>query len=225
MQPKPPKMDVESPKGSSCGPVGTSFSWAPESVLIALTGNAGCGKSTVDRYLVEFHHFVPYAFADPLKSSAEMLGSFEREQLHGDFKCKEQVDERWGVSPRVFMQLFGDVIRGPFSQLICEHAKRPFENVFITSFRLWNARNRYNDRIVSDCRFDDEAKVIKELGGQIIRIVRPGHKTNAGQHVSECGISDEYVDFTVINDVTEHELKLKVEEIARQIARRVRKVS
>lgn len=52
--------------------------------------------------------------------------------------------------------------------------------------------------VVTDVRFENEADLIHELGGQVIRVVRPG--TGSGDHhASEKGLDDRYVDHSILN--------------------------
>ena len=53
--------------------------------------------------------------------------------------------------------------------------------------------------IVRDCRFDNEAELIKSLGGTIIEVIRPDIEAVA-EHDSENGINTELVDYQINND-------------------------
>lgn len=63
--------------------------------------------------------------------------------------------------------------------------------------------------VCDDLRFDNEAQVVKELGGFIVRVeaskeVRAARAESLGmtlvEHASEKGISEQYVDYTLSND-------------------------
>lgn len=60
---------------------------------------------------------------------------------------------------------------------------------------------------LTDCRFDDEALAVREAGGLVVRIVRPGLPEPDDQHASEKGISDDLVDVEIINDGTLQDLE------------------
>jgi hypothetical protein len=53
-------------------------------------------------------------------------------------------------------------------------------------------RARSSGVVIDDCRFDDEARVIHELGGIVIDVRRPG--TTRINHASEAGVSDKLID-------------------------------
>ena len=78
----------------------------------------------------------------------------------------------------------------------------------------WLARvSRCNFTVVDDVRFVNEAELIRNLGGQIWRIVRPGVMRNT-THASEGGL-DEWPYFTheIINGGTLEELLSAIPEI------------
>ena len=66
------------------------------------------------------------------------------------------------------------------------------------------------DCIVSDVRFDDEAKAMDK----VILVVRPHNKAVARKHYSENGISHELVDYTICNNGTIEDLENNVASIA-----------
>lgn len=133
-------------------------------MLIALTGYAGSGKSTVAKHLVEQHGFVLVKFAGPLKSMMRALGLGERE-IEGDLKevpCR-LLD---GKTPRYAMQTLGT-----------EWGRS------LISSRLWvNAAMTSVDKVldhggkavIDDMRFDNEALAVRMAGGKIVLIHRPG---------------------------------------------------
>lgn len=58
--------------------------------------------------------------------------------------------------------------------------------------------------VCDDCRFDNEAEVIRQLGGKIVKIIKTGQDENAvgSHHASEKGISDWLIDYKIINNGT-----------------------
>lgn len=150
--------------------------------VIAVTGLAGSGKSSVASLLVIHHGFKLLKFADPLKDMLRALGLGPAE-LEGPKKglsCKLL----GGRSPRYAMQTLGtDWGRS----LICD-------DLWVN---IWRQRAKLLlldgfPVVCDDARFDNEALVIKDLGGEIWNIRRPaigrlgatgglpGHETENG---------------------------------------------
>ena len=66
--------------------------------------------------------------------------------------------------------------------------------------------------IITDCRFPNEANAIKDRGGKIVRIVRPGVSA-VNAHPSETALDEWDFDHVIHNDGTLEELKTKALEI------------
>jgi hypothetical protein len=65
------------------------------SKLIVLSGEAGAGKDSVAKILVENHGFWLYSLASPLKRFAEDMFGFTQEQLYGPSHSRNAPDPRW----------------------------------------------------------------------------------------------------------------------------------
>jgi hypothetical protein len=164
--------------------------------LIALTGLPRSGKDTLAGFL-RGHYFVCLAFADPLKDAAAILLGRERWEMNGegDFD-REAVLPEWGFTTRDFLQRFGtEVMRDNFGQ----------------DFWLKHMRNRIGkgNIVITDCRFENEAALVRELGGIVVEIRRPGCVKSG--HVSDAGVvPDRYV----YNDSTLEHLKSEADYLA-----------
>lgn len=172
-------------------------------LIIGFTGRAGAGKDTAASLIEPRVHNL--AFAKPLKDAAKILFNFTDEQLYDPVK-KEEVDPKWGKSPREILQWLGtDVLRNHISK----------------DFFLINMENRIKEIekeniAITDVRFNNEAELIHKKGGIIIKIERPfaeGSGTEHTLHPTELGISSKLVDYTITNDSTIEELKIKLEKI------------
>lgn len=70
--------------------------------------------------------------------------------------------------------------------------------------------------VCDDCRFDNEAEIVKSLGGIVIKITsnksndRIDTKAGIVAHASEAGISDKYVDYLIENNDTLESYKEKL---------------
>ena len=149
----------------------TSWSEEPK-MIIAISGLIGSGKDTVADYLVNLHEFRRESFAGNLKNAMCEIFGWDRDMLEGRSKSsrewREQVDEWWAerlgiphLTPRWILQHVGtDVIRGQFH-----------DDMWLAS--LENKLRKTNDNIViSDVRFKNEVKMLKDLGAVCVQIVR-----------------------------------------------------
>lgn len=165
--------------------------------LIGLTGPAGSGKDTVADYLRDRHGFAVMSFAHPVYLGVSAAFGIPIEQLQ-DRDFKEEEIPWIGKSPRQLLQLFGTefgrdlvakdiwlrVAKSKLDEIsyICDQASVPCRVV------------------ISDVRFDNEAEWVRNLGGVIWHIHRPGVQPVAA-HVSEAGVSFEAGDERLVNDV------------------------
>jgi hypothetical protein len=168
-------------------------------MLIGLTGLAGSGKSEAARILIEQFGFERVKFADPLKNMirrmlADMghIAEDVERMIEGDLK-EVEIPEL-GVTPRRLMVTLGtewgrDLIRADLWT------------------RLWAARADQFDLVIADdVRFPNEVEAIRNRGGILWKIERPG--LERGTHASEALEVD--ADRTILNSGTLEELRSNV---------------
>lgn len=141
-------------------------------MIIGVCGFIGCGKDTVADYLVNFHEFRRESFADSLKDSVAAVFGWDRIMLEGRTKesreWREQVDKWWAdrlsmptLTPRWVLQYWGtEVCRKTFH-----------DDIWIASLEN-KIRQSKDNIVVSDVRFPNEIKAIKNSGGQMIWVKR-----------------------------------------------------
>lgn len=132
-------------------------------MLIGVTGLAGAGKSEVARRLTGKFGCARYAFADPLKGMLASVG-FTDAQLYG--REKEANLPEFGRTPRYAMQTLGT-----------EWGRRTMHPDFWV--RIWGrqmvAKWQSAGRLVADdVRFPNEVRAIRDRGGYIVHVRRPG---------------------------------------------------
>lgn len=157
--------------------------------LIGLTGVARSGKDTTADYLVRRHGFVKHSFAAPIREFVARILGLSLAELEA---AKEQPIQ-WlpGQTPRRLMQTIGtewgrDSVHPELWVKSC------FERV-----RRDMAAGR--SVVICDVRFDNEARALKALGGQVWRVTRSGAGT-AAAHASEAGVSDALVERFLANN-------------------------
>jgi len=140
-------------------------------MIIGICGFIGSGKDTIADYLVNLHGFRRESFANSLKDAISYIFGWDRVMLEGRTKqsreWREQVDPWWSnrlgieVTPRLMLQLWGT-----------EVCRRGFhDDIWIASLEN-KLRNSTDDVVISDCRFPNEIKSIRDAGGIIIWVKR-----------------------------------------------------
>jgi len=141
-------------------------------MIIGICGFIGSGKDTIADYLVNFHEFRRDSFAATLKDAVAAVFGWDRELLEGRTKqaraWREQVDPWWsqrlnmpGLTPRLVLQLWGT-----------EVCRRSFhDDIWIASIEN-KLRSASDNIVISDCRFPNEIRSIKQAGGMVIRVHR-----------------------------------------------------
>ena len=141
-------------------------------MIIGICGFIGSGKDTIADYLTNFHGFRRESFANSLKDAVAQVFGWDRVMLEGRTKeareWRERVDPWWAerldmpnLTPRWILQYWGtEVCRKGFH-----------DDIWIASLehKLLNSRDNI---VISDCRFPNEIKSIKQAGGMVIRVVR-----------------------------------------------------
>lgn len=158
--------------------------------LVGITGKAGSGKSTAAQVLLDAG-WVRIKFADPLKDMLRAIGLDDR-HIEGHLK-EIPCEVLQGKTPRWAMQTLGT-----------EWGRECIGDQFwiaIARRRIALAMAAGLNVVVDDVRFENEATVIRELGGLVLGLERGD---GAGGHVSEAGVAP---DIRHVNDGTVSELR------------------
>lgn len=161
--------------------------------IIGLAGPKQSGK-TAAALKLEKSGFVRHSFATPLKNMTRRLlmdfgYSFDRVDNYIN-SCKELVLPEIGKSARHLMQTLGT-----------EWGRHHINNdLWVMAARKSLERCEDNLIVFDDVRFENEATMIRELGGLIIHIDRGDMVTD--EHASEQGIAVHPDDAFVDNDHT-----------------------
>lgn len=157
-------------------------------MIIGLIGQARVGKTTFADYLVQLYGYNTVAFATPIKEAMRVAFDLNDEQIDG--KLKEVEDKRWGVTPRQLYQKFGtDWARNLLGQ-----------DVWIKRLKIELKKNTDRHTIVSDIRFPNEAKAVKDMGGILIKITKKGIEIKENSHISEKLIDKIDYDYIIENN-------------------------
>ena len=141
--------------------------------IIGLIGFINSGKGTVATHLVEKYNFRQDSFAASLKDACSVIFGWPRHLLEGDTKesreWRDQVDLWWteklhipNFSPRLALQIVGtDVLRNHFNQ-----------DLWFLTLQNRIRNNPEQHVVISDVRFPNEIKFIREQNGILIRVNR-----------------------------------------------------
>lgn len=169
--------------------------------IIGITGLANAGKDTLADYIITKNHtYLKTAFAKPIKDMMINFLGFTEKQCY-DQQLKQQKDNFWNMSPRDAMLLIG-------TKLFRENWRYDFWVKLMEKTILDHNNQNY---IISDVRFENEAEMIKNNGGIIIRVIRPNNPIKV-EHVSEKGFNEKLIDYNIINDGTLEQYYSKIEE-------------
>ena len=192
-------------------------------MIIGICGLIGSGKGTVADILVEQHNYEKLSFADKLKDGVSSVFGWDREMLEGDTdesrKWREEEDKFWTeetgetVTPRLILQLFGtDCMRNGF-----------YDGIWVSLVKQELLKNKDKNYVIPDVRFENEAKMIRSLGGRICQVRRGPDPLwfrlykDLGQepidiHKSEWAWANVQMDYILANDGTTEDLKNLVKD-------------
>lgn len=176
-------------------------------MIIGLSGYAQSGKDSIGAILVKNYGFTRYAFADALKEMAYQLNPI----------VVTSIDENipLGVDTNLYVKntRLQDVVNNNgwedakklpeirrLLQVLGTEAGRKIlgENIWVDT-----VLNKVKDKnvVITDCRFPNEAKALKNSGGFVVRVERPGMAA-INNHLSETSLDGWPFDLIVLNGGT-----------------------
>lgn len=180
--------------------------------IIGLAGKAGSGKDTAALLIQEILAergltSTKLSFASKLKDACSLFFGWDRELLEHDFSYKEgeigdPACDALRLSRREIMQKFGtDAVRNGLHP-----------DAWIIILRLAIERGEYDGYdvgLLPDCRFKNELKFVREMGGNLLRIERGGDNTTLTIHTLHQSETD-WLDWddwdNIVNNHVDHEL-------------------
>jgi len=142
-------------------------------MIIGLLGFIGSGKGTVANILQQKHNFKTDSFASSLKDACAMMFDWPRDLLEGDTiesrTWREVTDVWWSeklgipnFTPRLALQLIGtDALRNYFHN-----------DIWFLTLQNRLRKNPDANVVISDVRFPNEIKMVKDMGGMLLQVVR-----------------------------------------------------
>jgi hypothetical protein len=141
-------------------------------MIIGIAGFQGSGKDTIADYLCNIYGFKRDSFAATLKDAVAAVFGWDRELLEGrtteSRQWRETVDSWWAnrlgmpdLTPRLVLQKWGTEVA----------RKAWHDDTWIASLENKLTKS-HNDIVITDVRFPNEIKAIKDAGGVVIRVIR-----------------------------------------------------
>ncbi len=159
--------------------------------ILGLCGYKQSGKSTLAGVAQEAFGFKRMGFAGPLKELIwNLWPAFSYDHICGG--RKEEVLEEYGKSFREIAQVVGTDMFRNYDPDVWVRATRTAIDLY--SFQMGTAARPI---ILDDLRFDNEAALVRELGGEVWQVVR-NNKDKADPHLSEQGLT-EAADLYILN--------------------------
>lgn len=206
--------------------------------IIAVSGYAGVGKDTVgiitqylncgnigdvsieeackdyrnhEWWLEEQSNWEIKKFAGKLKDIASHITGIDAEKFEDQEFKKTQLGPEWGMTVRDLLQKLGtDAMRMGLHPNV-------WVNALMADYIPYSTRGSDYEEvesnwIITDCRFINEAKAVKEKGGIIIRVNRPGYGP-INDHPSETELDNWDFDYKIANVSDIFDLKEVVKNI------------
>jgi hypothetical protein len=175
-------------------------------VIIALAGLKGSGKDYAGQYLVEEHGFTLAKFAAPLYDSAAAVWDVPASLLDA-LKNEPRARIRLTI-PKEGTQVVEECIRDySIREYLQRYGTEAHRDVFGPSF--WTdqlmqklAADPDGRYVVTDARFENECRAIKEAGGRLYYIERDGvlyGETSGDSHASETPPPEDTIDAYLTN--------------------------
>ena len=171
-------------------------------VLIGIIGKKSSGKSTIASHLVNHYKFEEYAFANALKNACVEIFGLSYNQVYSTYE-KEVVDPYWNLTPRQILQDVGTIFRNMYI------FNNKYKHIWIKSVERQIFNKPYNI-VISDVRYQDEADMIKDKGGILLKVIRP-NLISTDSHESEQ--SDIDADIIIYNEDDLNKLYKKIDII------------
>jgi len=205
--------------------------------LISISGKIGMGKDTVCsiiQYLTtKKQSNIDCSFEEFRGSTLEMLSPYQNKKMAGKLKKiasiltgidvnkfedqefkKTEMSPEWGMTYRTFLQKLGtEAMRnGLHTDTWLNAFWIDYKDIYTGSWGQGHHIYEKPNWIITDVRFENEYNSVKERGGLMIKVERPGIETQT--HTSETGL-DHITDwdYVIQNDGTINDLIEKVHEI------------
>lgn len=173
--------------------------------VLGVHGRKRVGKNALGDILVEEYGFAQMAFADPLR---QMLQVLPMPSEYREDKKLETIPE-YGKSYTELMQTLGTQWG---REMVHDQL---WINVAMQRVKLFEGLG-YNNVVITDVRYENEARMIHDMGGGIIHLM--GNRgVVANDHSSESTLPPQYLDYVMVNNGTIEDLKHEAFRLMEQL--------
>lgn len=176
--------------------------------IVGVIGKKRAGKDTFGKALIEAHGFTRVAFADPLRQALLALDPLVG--ISGTIERLRKLEPGLQASTYVRLRKLIDVVGWEIAKDYVPEVRRLLERFGTDSIRsldddFWvrmaveKIQATDGPVVVTDVRFPNEADRIRELGGSIVRVIRPDQVVDAGAHECETALDEYREDVTLYN--------------------------
>lgn len=190
--------------------------------LIGISGKIGSGKDTVAAIIQELYpQYEVKKFAGKLKDIASILTGIPVEKFEDQEFKKTDLGKEWSY---VYPDQYYD---DGESVMVCMSVRQLLQKLGTDALRdnlhenVWvNALmadfTKDSNWIVTDCRFPNEAKIIEEKGGILLRVERS--TCNLGTHPSETALDNFPFEHVIFNNGSMDDLRNEVKKFLESIS-------
>lgn len=170
--------------------------------LIGLLGKQGSGKDTTADILVAEYGFKRYALADPIREMALVIDPLVSGWEPGTYVHLSSMIKNFGwdraksdiPEVRHLLQVIGtDAVRNVIG---------PDTWIDLARKRLQGPLEAGQDFVITDIRYPNEAALVTDLGGTIVKLERDNPTASNVTHISESGIDSIKWDWALDNNGT-----------------------
>tara|TARA_Y100000389_G_scaffold187896_1_gene209812 strand:- start:851 stop:1465 length:615 start_codon:yes stop_codon:yes gene_type:complete len=184
--------------------------------IIAICGYKRSGKDTIAKYLEKKHYYKHLKITYKLKECIKLLFNLNNNDLE---EKKEEINNKWNVSPRHMMQFIGtEMFQYKIQELLPNIDKKFWIQTFLNDNLVNKLRN--NDKfniVISDLRFIHEYEELIKLNLPIIFIKVVNENImiddNNSLHISEKNFLEIPISYEINNNSDLNSLYNQIDNI------------
>lgn len=181
-------------------------------MLVGVNGVAQSGKDSIAEHLIQWHGFKRVGFADALREFMYALNPIvEGPGLYGDWRYQDVFDSLGYEGAKKVPE-----VRELLQRLGTDAGRRVLgEDIWVdTAVKRLLPGVSY---VFTDVRFPNEAAAVRDRGGQVWRVNRPGYGPVNG-HPSETALDGYRFDAVIDNDGSLKDLADRVDVLLNLVA-------